>query len=82
MISICNCVHFYLFFVTVDGNYTEWEDVGTCSVTCGGGLIKQRRTCTNPRSQHGGKPCANETEFRDVECNNERCPGSLWVDKF
>lgn len=63
-------------FLLVDGQFGDWSDWGTCTVTCGGGEQKRIRTCANPAPQYGGKPCNGETtEARD--CNTLKCPSML-----
>ena len=47
-----------------------WPDFGACSKTCGDGT--QTRTCTNPKSAHGGKEYAGDTS---KACNLKACPG-------
>ena len=55
----------------VDGIWGIWKNVTSCSVSCGGGLLQQKRLCTPP--ENGGKNCiGNET--RDVGCNSKPCP--------
>ena len=57
----------------VDGGYTDWEDVGQCSKSCGGGSQNQSRNCTNPAPANGGLPCSGPKE-RIVPCNTQPCP--------
>ncbi|XP_061184990.1 SCO-spondin-like [Saccostrea echinata] len=57
----------------IDGGYTAWTDWEKCSLTCGGGLQKRTRTCTNPAPQHGGASCSGaDSEIQD--CNTQNCP--------
>jgi len=49
-------------FVTVDGGWTEWQELSSCSVTCGEGIIYRERTCTNPPTQYGGLECQGPAE--------------------
>ena len=41
---------------------------------CGGGVVTQTRSCTNPPPQHGGQNCTGNTT-RTVMCNTQVCPG-------
>ena len=66
----------FSFMITVDGGFTEWENLEVCSRTCGGGIQTQKRSCTAPSPANGGKECIGE-DSRTVECNTEPCPG-LW----
>ncbi|XP_041369425.1 SCO-spondin-like isoform X3 [Gigantopelta aegis] len=68
----------------VDGVWTEWKTIlsGTCSVTCGGGVLVtvQERTCIAPK--YGGKACqGNTTETRSKQCNSQHCPvDGVWSE--
>lgn len=47
-----------------------------CSVSCGGGLRKRYRNCTNPAPGPDGYPCVGnlvETE----SCNSVQCPSKI-----
>jgi len=55
------------------GGYTTWSDWGTCSASCGKGLISRTRTCTNPVPSEDGNDCsqlgpAKEENGCTVEC--------------
>jgi hypothetical protein len=56
----------------VDGGWTDWVSIGSCSKPCDGGSIRQVRTCTNPEPKSGGAPCSGES-FQDVPCNTGAC---------
>ena len=60
----------------VDGNWSEWNDWATCSVTCGGGVQNRSRTCTNPPPAFGGEPCQGESDETRT-CNEDPCPGKV-----
>ncbi|KAL9969288.1 hypothetical protein ACROYT_G021487 [Oculina patagonica] len=61
----------------VPGGYTDWSEWGECSVTCGGGVQKRTRTCTNPPPS-GGAPTCIEQDLGPAEeeqdCNTQDCP--------
>jgi len=44
----------------------DWENVGTCSQSCGGGKQVQSRVCT-------GNSCGTEEAIRSIDCNLEKC---------
>ena len=49
-----------------------WTETGTCSQTCGGGVVKKVRTMLIA-PMHGGLECHPEQEKWE-ECNTEPCP--------
>ncbi|XP_041356051.1 uncharacterized protein LOC121373452 [Gigantopelta aegis] len=58
----------------VNGEFGKWltTDTGTCSVTCGIGLIWvfQSRQCDSPPPSNGGQPCAGDTNRNlTLNCN-------------
>lgn len=55
----------------VNGQWNPWSAWSTCSVSCGGGIRKSTRTCTEVA--HGGKPCVGDTE-KTEGCNDFACP--------
>lgn len=57
----------------IDGKYTEWKPWQSCSVTCGGGVQKSYRTCTNPAPAFGGADCEGISE-QSRRCNENGCP--------
>ena len=59
----------------MNGEWSEWEDWGTCSNTCGNGTRYRTRRCDDPEPTNGGMECVGaqlETEI----CNEEVCPGT------
>jgi hypothetical protein len=62
---------------SVDGIWSAWAAVGSCSVGCGGGVQLFKRSCTPPK--FGGFPCeGNNTDT--VPCNTEPCVSDIAVD--
>lgn len=57
----------------VDGGFTEWTPFSDCDKTCGLGVKKRTRTCTNPPPSHGGKNCEGPVDEVEV-CNVKPCP--------
>ena len=58
----------------VDGQWTLWSAWAACSVTCGVGMTKKVRECTNPAPMFGGKQCRGP-EFKVKKCDTGiNCP--------
>ncbi|KAK7095383.1 hypothetical protein V1264_006798 [Littorina saxatilis] len=63
----------------IDGGWSAWSSsvTGTCSQSCGGGYKTRtdRRTCTNPAPQNGGRFCSGDNAELTVRpCNTQACP--------
>nr|XP_033816119.1 hemicentin-1 isoform X1 [Geotrypetes seraphini] len=59
--------------VQVHGGFSEWSEWRLCSVTCGQGVQKRIRQCTNPLPANGGRHCqGSDAETRS--CQNKPCP--------
>jgi len=61
-----------LFYVLVDGGWSDYGPWSECSQTerCGNGTMERYRTCNNPASDHGGAECVGEnveTENCDIK---------------
>lgn len=41
----------------IDGAWSLWSDLSSCSVTCGIGSMQRSRICDNPPPQYNGQPC-------------------------
>uniref|UniRef100_F6PV91 Hemicentin-1 n=1 Tax=Ciona intestinalis TaxID=7719 RepID=F6PV91_CIOIN len=63
------------------GSWSSWSNSGTCTVTCGGGIQQQIRTCNGGTAGAGG--CPGSTT-QTIACNEQACPpvGSwgTWVN--
>nr|XP_005290755.1 hemicentin-1 isoform X1 [Chrysemys picta bellii] len=57
----------------VDGTWSEWGSWEECSRTCGQGNKTRTRTCSNPTTQHGGRPCDGNA-VESIMCNIRPCP--------
>jgi len=57
----------------VDGGYSRWSEYGKCSASCGGGVMKRTRTCTNPEPSNGGQQCEGKAEETQA-CGMDPCP--------
>ncbi|KAM4875937.1 A disintegrin and metalloproteinase with thrombospondin motifs 16 [Thomomys bottae] len=55
------------------GHWSDWSPWSPCSRTCGGGVSRRDRLCTNPRPSHGGKFCEGSTRALRL-CNSQKCP--------
>lgn len=69
-------VHFSLYAGgALDGGWTEWTTWEQCSTTCGVGLQRRERTCSNPRPKFVGKHCEGESSVYRL-CNTKECTGA------
>lgn len=57
----------------VNGGFSEWGSFGDCDKTCGSGIKRRTRTCSNPPPAHGGKNCEGAVDEVE-ECNTQLCP--------
>lgn len=56
----------------VDGGFTNWGNFGDCDKSCGSGVKRRTRTCSNPLPAHGGKNCEGPVDEVE-ECNTAPC---------
>nr|XP_015827628.2 hemicentin-1 [Nothobranchius furzeri] len=62
--------------VQINGGYSNWEDWGPCSSTCGQGVQERIRLCNNPEPANGGRSCSGpSTDSR--KCQTGLCPGEV-----
>ncbi|KAL4226069.1 hypothetical protein ACF0H5_014057 [Mactra antiquata] len=58
----------------VNGGWGEWHEwSSTCSVTCGIGVTKRFRQCSNPAPANGGEYCKGDW-IDEKHCNGSSCP--------
>ncbi|KAL4223254.1 scavenger receptor [Mactra antiquata] len=74
--KICNSIPCQVH--SVNGHWASWHSWSTCSVSCGGGVKKRTRTCTNPSPTSNGLACIGNSEDMNV-CNIFNCPGASLV---
>ena len=66
----------FLNFI-VDGNFSQWSNWTSCSVSCSQGARTRERTCTNPSPVNGTNCTGNYTDW--IVCKEGPCPG---ITKF
>ncbi|XP_067893515.1 hemicentin-1 isoform X1 [Heterodontus francisci] len=59
--------------IQVHGGFSAWLNWGPCSVTCGQGVQKRLRLCTNPVPANGGRHC-QDTDSETRRCRSKPCP--------
>merc|ERR1719471_364220 len=57
----------------VDGNWGEWTEYGSCSLTCGDGTRTRSRMCDAPAPANGGADCQGDAEEAEP-CHEGDCP--------
>ena len=62
------------FSVPVNGNWGAWRPWSTCTKTCGGGVKRRTRTCSNPAPKNGGRACTGSSAESQT-CNTLPCEG-------
>ena len=68
----------------VDGNYSEWSEYSSCSVTCGEGTRHRQRACNNPAPSSGGKSCFEGglgPDIQTVACSGPPCTTKSPIQK-
>ncbi|CAC5403494.1 Coadhesin,Thrombospondin-1,Mucin-like protein,Hemicentin-1,Thrombospondin-2 [Mytilus coruscus] len=59
-------------FLAVDGNWSSWSNVSSCSTSCGDGYVNRSRSCDNPSPADGGASCTGASNDTIV-CNEVVC---------
>ncbi|KAL3852076.1 hypothetical protein ACJMK2_015763 [Sinanodonta woodiana] len=57
--------------------WTNWNQQGACSITCGDGVQARtrNRVCTYSNPQYGGRPCnGSSVESQPINCTGTPCP--------
>ena len=57
----------------IDGGWTDWTFVTSCSKECGGGVRQMQRSCTEPSPAYGGAECEGPDQ-KTEDCNTHHCP--------
>ncbi|KAL0979469.1 hypothetical protein UPYG_G00185480 [Umbra pygmaea] len=60
--------------VQINGGYSNWDDWGSCSTTCGRGVQQRMRLCNNPKPTNGGRSCEGPS-VDSRSCQLGLCPG-------
>ena len=60
---------------TVDGEWSAWVEWSICTTSCGLGIQRRFRSCSNPRPAYGGREC-NGSRIETRNCNSGSCPGN------
>ncbi|XP_060568444.1 coadhesin-like [Ruditapes philippinarum] len=55
-----------------NGGWTEWENWGSCSITCGGGFRHRSRKCSRPKPSITGQYCEGDS-MEVGSCNTNIC---------
>lgn len=56
-----------------NGQWSYWDAWSDCSVSCGGGVRKRNRSCTEPPPENGGDGCVG-ISIQSESCNSFMCP--------
>ncbi|XP_060580102.1 thrombospondin-1-like, partial [Ruditapes philippinarum] len=63
----------------VHGGWTQWSNWDACSVTCGVGIERRHRNCSNPIPDRNGLQCFGDT-LDDRICLPGPCANGGWTD--
>eukprot|EP00121_Abeoforma_whisleri_P013494 Awhi_evm1s12450 len=59
----------------VNGKWSSWASIGSCSKSCGTGSQSMTRSCTNPVPANSGLTCSGSSTKSDT-CNTQACTTS------
>ena len=71
--SNAHCTDSSTYCIVVNGGWSSWINT-PCTATCGNGVVKGTRTCTNPTPRNGGKTCSGASKAT-TSCKVKECPG-------
>ena len=64
-----------MWFVVVDGHWSDWSPWTSCTKTCGGGFRWRYRFCDEPLPSGTGADCVGSTR-QNFTCNFAECPST------
>ena len=67
------------FYLCTDGQYSDWSEWTSCSVTCGpNGQQQRKRNCTSPSLSHEGATCnGHSTESQSCSAKRPCAQGKI-----
>ncbi|KAL9972469.1 hypothetical protein ACROYT_G018776 [Oculina patagonica] len=65
-----SCINRYC---PVNGGWSSWNSWTSCNKSCGTGVQKRSRSCTNPPRRYGGSYCYGSSS-KEQQCNKQPCP--------
>ena len=64
----------------VFSEWTDWEFTNGCPLTCGGGQALREKQCMNGVIPMPAEACGGGPDSEMATCNDDRCPGNLYVE--
>nr|XP_022322146.1 uncharacterized protein LOC111123822 isoform X3 [Crassostrea virginica] len=58
----------------VDGEWSDWQNWGQCSVSCENGTMVRQRQCDNPAPAYGGHNCSGADQETKACDSGKPCP--------
>ncbi|KAL4223326.1 hypothetical protein ACF0H5_016797 [Mactra antiquata] len=71
-------LHCFIKSCPVNGGWTTWTNWSGCSVTCGAGLERRSRDCSNPPPGPDGKDCVGDNDDIQI-CMDKLCYDGTWM---